>query len=101
MTTNLRPTTEDRAWAERVMGRSSSPVTEEQRRAAIRREIEVEVDAALIQGRSQREREAATLQFAHSQRHARAVTATRDRDPANPVGTERRASDGTVWVRKS
>jgi len=81
--------------------KSRQGAIEERERARIRSEIEAEVDGALDEIRTRTEVERSRESFLHATRHARAVAAVRDADPKNPVGTERRTTDGTVWVRKA
>jgi hypothetical protein len=75
--------------------------TDEGRRAEIRRQVEREIDDWSLEYRARIEREEGQRQAEHVLRHARAVTQPRDVRPAQPVGVEHRADDGTVWVRKS
>ena len=79
----------------------NEPPTDDERRAEIRRQVEREVDDCVMQSRARIEREEGRQQAARVLRHARAVTQPRDVRPAQPVGVEHRADDGTVWVRKS
>lgn len=90
-----------RAWAQRLRGIAPKTPTGDERRAEIRRQVELEVDGYLLESRARSEREQGRQQAEHVLRHARAVQAPRDVRPTQPVGTEHRADDGSVWVRKA
>ena len=100
MTTSPSEIEEGAAWARKLL-RKPGPAarTPDERRAEIRREVEVEVDAGMAEDRARAERQLGATQAAHVLRHVRAVTAPRDKRPGEPVGTERDAHDGTRWVR--
>jgi hypothetical protein len=90
-----------REWAQRLLGKPIDQATEDQRRAEIRADAEAEVDGEIDAIRARREREEGQRMAEHNLRHRRAVDKPRDPRPEDPIGTERRAGDGTVWVRKS
>ncbi|POR42664.1 hypothetical protein CRT23_12870 [Methylobacterium sp. V23] len=81
--------------------KSRQGAVEERERTRVRSEIAAEIDGALDEIRTKTEVERSREKFLHATRHARAVAAVRDADPKNPVGTECRTTDGTVWVRKA
>lgn len=99
--TNERERQEHQAHWRRALGKPADAVTEEARRAAIRKEIEAEFVEHDAQRAAAKEREEGKRSMEHSMRHARAVTAPRDPRPGEPVGTRAKAADGTVWRRET
>ncbi|WP_132250209.1 hypothetical protein [Methylobacterium segetis] len=88
-------------WAQRTLGRTPYAETPEARKAAIREEVEAEVAGWDAERKAKAEREEGQRMAETALRHAHAVERPRDTRPQEPVGTERRAHDGTVWVRKA